>query len=311
MILARVAESASLLFSIFAANLLPVFLVAGIGFLLARITAIDVRGLARISLYGLAPCLIFDQLVNGTLTGAEFGRMALLCVGVTTAMGALARLVAIPLRLDRTALSGFLLVVMFSNSGNYGLPVTLLAFGREALEFATVYFVTSSVLTYTLGVWLAARGQRTMRAAFQGVAGVPGIYSVAAAGLVIASGAAVPGPVTTAIRMLSDAALPLMVLVLGMQLERARMPGRPAVVAIAAGLSLLAAPAVAFGLSQVLGLSGPALQAGIIQASMPTAVVTTVLALEFEVEPTFVTSTVVAATLASPFTLTLLIAALR
>ena len=305
------AESASLLLSIFAANLLPVFLVAGVGFLLARFSGIDVRGLARISLYGLAPCLIFDQLVNGTLTGPEFGRMALLCVGVTTVMGVLARVVAIPLRLDRTALSGFLLVVMFSNSGNYGLPVALLAFGSEALAFATVYFITSSVLTYTLGVWIAARGQRTLRAAFQGVAGVPGVYSVAAAGLVIASGASVPGPVATAVGMLSDAALPLMVLVLGMQLERARMPGRPAVVAAAAGLSLFAAPAVALGLSRILGLSGPSLQAGIIQASMPTAVVTTVLALEFDVEPAFVTSTVVAATLASPFTLTLLIAWLK
>jgi predicted permease len=71
------------------------------------------------------------------------------------------------------------------------------------------------------------------------------------------------------------------------------------------------APAVALGFSRLLGLSGPALQAGIIQASMPTAVVTTVLALEFDVEASFVTSTVVAATLASPFTLTVLIAVLR
>jgi len=58
-------------------------------------------------------------------------------------------------------------------------------------------------------------------------------------------------------------------------------------------------------------LSGPAFQAGIVQASMPTAVVTTVLALEFDVDPAFVTSVVVASTAISPLTLTLLIAYLQ
>jgi predicted permease len=44
---------------------------------------------------------------------------------------------------------------------------------------------------------------------------------------------------------------------------------------------------------------------------MPTAVVTTVLALEFDVEPSFVTNVVVVTTALSPLTLTLLIAFLQ
>jgi predicted permease len=44
---------------------------------------------------------------------------------------------------------------------------------------------------------------------------------------------------------------------------------------------------------------------------MPTAVVTTVIALEFDLEPAFVTSVVVASTLISPFTLTFVIAWLQ
>ena len=41
---------------------------------------------------------------------------------------------------------------------------------------------------------------------------------------------------------------------------------------------------------------------------MPTAVITTILALEFDVAPDFVTSTVFLSTMLSPFTLTALIA---
>jgi predicted permease len=44
---------------------------------------------------------------------------------------------------------------------------------------------------------------------------------------------------------------------------------------------------------------------------MPTAVVTTIIALEYDAEPAFVTSVVVVATAVSPFTLTMLIAYLQ
>ena len=110
------------------------------------------------------------------------------------------------------------------------------------------------------------------------------------------------------IGLLSDAALPMMIVVLGMQLERATIPDRPWLVAVAVGLSLLAAPVVALGLTSLLGLSGVDRQAGVILASMPVAVVTTILAVEFEVAPAFVTNTVFISTLLSPLTLTPLVA---
>ena len=70
-------------------------------------------------------------------------------------------------------------------------------------------------------------------------------------------------------------------------------------------------PLAAFGLAHLVGLQGAALQAGVLQASMPTAVITTILALEFDGAINFVTSVVCAATLLSPLTLTLMIAYLQ
>jgi len=49
------------------------------------------------------------------------------------------------------------------------------------------------------------------------------------------------------------------------------------------------APIIAFGLSAALGLTGAARQAAIIEASMPAAVITTVLALEFDLALLFLT----------------------
>lgn len=256
----------------------------------------------------LAPCLVFNALATSRITGAQFGRMALFCVILTLSVGLIARLAAIPLRLDRPTTSAFVIVVMFSNGGNYGLPVVLFAFGREALSHATVYFVTSAILTYTVGIFLAAAGTRSARDALLGVLKVPAIYGVAAASVVLGVGIQAPLALMRPIGLLSDATVPMMILVLGMQLERANRPDRPALVAAAVALSLLLSPAVALGLAPLLHLEGAARQAATIQASMPTAVVTTILALEFEIAPNFVTSTVFLSTMLSPFTLTALIA---
>ncbi|HZI79533.1 MAG TPA: AEC family transporter [Vicinamibacterales bacterium] len=305
------AHTSQLLLGIFASDILPIFVIAGVGFLLARHLAVQVQTLSRVTFHALAPALVFTMLTTSTLTGLEFGRMAAFYALVAASSAAMARLAAIPLRLDRASLSAFLLVVVCSNSGNYGLPVALLAFGREALTFASVYFVSSAIFSYTGGILLAASGRRSVAQALAGVARVPAVYGAVAAAIVMAFGLQVPEAVARPMTLLSDAALPMMVLVLGMQLERTTWPERPDMVAVAALLSLVATPLAAFGIAHVVGLQGAAFQAGVLQASMPTAVVTTILALEFNVAPNFVTSVVCVTTLLSPITLTVLIAYLQ
>jgi malate permease and related proteins len=301
----------NLLLSILADDIVPIFAIAGVGFLLARHFNASVETVSKVSFNALSPCLVFYQLVMSNITGSEFGRMALFCVLLTASMGLAARLIAIPLRLDRQTLSSFLLVVMFSNSGNYALPVVLFAFGREALGYASVYFVTSAILVYTVGVFVAASGKPGIRRALLGVARVPAIYAVGAAATIMLLQVELPLAVMRPIGMLSDAALPIMLIVMGMQLERAVMPEQPLAVAIAVAMSLAVGPIVGVGLSALLGFSGPARQAAILLASMPAAVVTTVLALEFDLDPSFATSAVFLSTMLSPFSLVLIIAYLQ
>jgi predicted permease len=300
-----------LLASIFLSDIVPVFVIAGVGFLLARYRGVRVQDLSRVVFNALSPCLVFTLLVTSHVDAAEFGRMALYAVLLMAAIGFVARLAAIPFGLDRPALVGFLLVAMFSNNGNYGLPVTLFAFGKDAMAQATVYFVTMAVLTYTVGILLAEMGRRSITRALSAILGVPAIYGVAAAALVVATHTALPVFVTRPVSLLADAAVPMMLLVLGMQLERAGMPDRPALVAVSVCLSLLGSPVLGFLIANALGLTGPARQAAVIQASMPAAVITTILAVEFDVAPNFVTAVVFFSTLLSPFTLTLLIAYLQ
>ena len=160
-------------------------------------------------------------------------------------------------------------------------------------------------------VLVAASGKGSVRTALTRLFKVPAVYAVTAAVIVLATGTTVPTAVMRPIGLLSDAAIPIMLLVLGMQLERATMPKHPKAVAAAVALSLVVAPLLAFGLTALLGLTGAARQAAIIEASMPAAVITTVLALEFDLDAGFSTSVVFFTTLFSPITLVVLIAYLQ
>ena len=299
------------LFSVFASDLLPIFVIAGAGFALARWLKASAVTLTHVVFYALLPCFAFRLLISSVATGRRFGMMVLLAVLVMLTMAFAGALLSLALRLSRAESTVFLLVVMFSNGGNYGLPVVSFAFGEEALSYGTVFFLTGSVLTNTVGAFLAAAGRRSLRTAATSVLKMPAIYGMVAAAVVLATGITVPTALLRPVTMLSDAALPLMILVLGMQLERASTPKRPALVAAAVCVSLLVAPLVALGLTSVFGVTGAARQAVVVLSSMPVAVATTILAVEFDASPDFVTSAVFLSTLLSPITLTPLIAYLR
>ena len=301
----------SLIFSIFTNDIAPIFVLAAVGFVLARRMGASVKTLSTVSFHALSPCLVFDQLVTSRVGLSQSWRVVVFCVLVTAAIGVAAQGAVRALRLSGATRTSFLLVVMFSNSGNYALPVVLFAFGQGALAFASVYFVTSALLVYSVGVFVAASGRGDVRAALVGVLRVPALWAGAAALAVLAVDGTVPPAVMRPIGLLSSAAIPVMLLVLGAQLERHTKPEHPVAVATAVALSLVVAPILAFGLAALLGLEGPARQASIVEASMPAAVATTVLALEFDLDANLSTSVVLFSTLLSPFTLVFLIAYLR
>lgn len=290
-------------------NIVPVFIAIGLGYALERRLKIEIKSVSRTIFYALTPCLVFSSLVKSTISGGEFWGIASFEILITLFVALVAWGVARALRFDRAMESAFLLATLFVNSGNYGLSVNQLAFGDEALARAVIYFVVSSLLVNTTGVYLASRGQARAGDALSNVFKVPIVYAVFLAVFVKLINLNVTGsPVFKAVDMVGQGAVPLMLLLLGMQLAKTPLTQGMKTAGLAAFIRLAVASIIAWPLANWLGLAGPTLQACVVEASMPTAVTTTVLAIEFDVKPEFVTSVVFLSTLASPITLTPLIA---
>jgi predicted permease len=296
------------LLPIFYNNILPIFVVIGMGYTLERILRLEVKPISRLAFYGLAPCLAFSSLIKNQINGDELGRIAAFVTLITIIMWILTWLVARILRLSRPVESALLLSTMFVNSGNYGIPLNLFAFGEEGQARAIVYLVVSATLANTIGVYLAARGRAAGSQALRSLLKAPLIYAVLLAGAVIFSRATVPAPLFNAVDLVGRASVPVMMLILGMQLAQISITRDLGTISLATFIRLIASPALAFGLAAVIGLRGVTRQTMIVEASTPTAVTSTILALEFDARPDLVTSVVFLSTLLSPLTLTAVIA---
>lgn len=283
-------------------NILPIFVVAGFGFALQRWQRLDKRVLSRVVLNVFSPCLVFSSLISSELPAPELLELAAFALLNILAMGIVALIAAQLLRLNRSQTMAFLIVLMFVNGGNYGLTLNQFRYGGEGLARAVVYYTMSTLTVYTLGLFIASMGQLSWRDSLKRLAQFPVVYAAVLAVIVYSLDLTLPLPLLRSIEVAGAGAIPVMLVVLGMQLADLRRMTDWRLALPAVFLRLLAGPVVALGMISLLGLQGLGRSTSIIEASMPTAVLTIVLATEFDLQPTAVTSIVVLSTLLSPLT---------
>ena len=299
------------LLTIFLENLLPVMMLAGVGLLLQRLLRIDPRPLSQVVFYAFSPALVFSLLIKIPFEVGEMFRMAAFVALLLLVLALISWGLARALGLSRTMTSAFVLCVTFMNAGNLGLPITQLAFGEVTLAWATVFFSTTSLTANSAGAWIAGVGRTNAREALAGLAKVPAVYAIPLALFLRSQHLSLPPVLAAPVGLLAAATIPSMLLLLGMQLGRNGRPTRPGLLGLTAVLRLVVSPALAWGFAQWFRLPPAAAQAGILEAAMPSAVLTSILAAQYDVEPEFVSGAILLTTVLSPLTLVPILSLLR
>jgi predicted permease len=287
--------------------MVPVSLVAGTGYLLARRLKLDQDTVARLSLYALTPALAFDTILNAKIAAAEALTLSaafLLTWAVTvTLSGLVAR------RWEAQTCRSVMASSTIWNSGNLGLPIALFAFGQSGLERALVVYLVGVIGTYILGPAIYNSGAG-WRGSVRAVLRLPVLWAALAALVWRLSGVSVPLGVGRGVHLLAQATLPLVLLSLGIQLGAAgRLRITPPML-FASGVRLVLGPLAALGISLLLGLRGQPLAVLVLSASMPTAVNALLLAREYGGDAQTVAGVVLLTTLGALVTVTAVVAAL-
>jgi predicted permease len=170
--------------------------------------------------------------------------------------------------------------------------------------------VINAMFTNTIGIVIASSGSMGVWDAIKGLVKFPAIYALVGGIVFLQLGWQLPSGLDRSVDLLSGAAIPCMLVLLGMQLVNIRLDGHVKPLVVTTSIRLVIAPLIAYGLTLLFGMTTAAQQAVVLEAAMPVAVLTTILATEFETEPTYVTTAVLVTTLLSPLTLTPLLALL-
>jgi malate permease and related proteins len=288
--------------------IVPVVLIAGAGYLFARLVKFDLIPFTRLSFYILVPALIFQSMLGSSISGSVVAKVALF---VLIVHGALLLLGALGMRLttwDGNTKATALLAFTFSNCGNYGLPILLFAFGDAGFALGVVYMVAHQVYQIVFGVGIASwRKGMAIRKVLWQVLTVPWLYAMVLALVVRATSFELPVAVARPIELVASAAIPIQLLLLGMALAQARLGSLIRQAAPVSLAKLIVPPLLAWGTAAALGLDGLLRAVLILEASTPTAVNALILSLQYDRRAELTASIILLTTLGGVATTTLLL----
>lgn len=293
--------------SIFFTVITPVFGCVAIGYVAAPRLGLEARTLSRLAYFVLVPCFVFTVMVSAETSAALVTRMVAFIIPVQLAVTLLGLVVARLLGHRGQMVGAFMLIAVFANVGNFGLPLIQFRLGDAAVEAATIYFLAIVVISFVIGVAAANwTSGGSLRAVLE-VVKTPALIAALPALLLNGLDVTPPLVVSRITGLLGQAMVPVMLLSLGAQLGGTVLRIDRDVV-IAGAVRLIGGPALALLLVIPFGLTGIPRGAGIMQAGMPAAILCAIIALEYDLVPDFVTTTVLFSTLASVVTLTVLLA---
>ena len=268
----------------------PLFAIVLAGWLYGRRHRPDMALANQLNMDVFVPALVFAALAGKSFDLLSYQALAVGGIAVVLGSGLLAWPLARLLQVDTKT---FLPPMMFNNSGNMGLPLAVLAFGEAALPAAVVLFLVENLLHFSLGVWMLDHRARLIT-----LWRMPMMLAALAGLAVSLSGAALWPPLLTAIRMLGDISIPLLLFTLGVRLADATFQ--------AWGIGLAGAVArpvlgmlIAWGAGWALGLSPQHQGMLLVFGALPPAVLNYVFAERYRQEPDKVASIVMVGNVAS------------
>jgi predicted permease len=280
----------------------PTIFAIVLGYLFGRISHDSVAPLVNVGMYVATPCLVFISLYSSNVVIGEAAKMWAACILIMVGTFAVAWAI---FGLVWKKHSGLYLPIVFMNTINIPLPIIKLAFGDEGVAQTMLFYIPYALLLNTIGIYMAA-GQKGFKQGLVVILRTPLIYAVLLAMVLNLTGVALPGVVTKSLDLVGNAAVPLMLLVLGMTIGGIRFTQLPAT--LMAGLIRMGG---GFGLGLLavwlFGLTGIPRAVVLFEAAMPSAIFCSVLAARYKNEAELVSSVVLATTVLSVVAIPLLL----
>ena len=238
------------------------------------------------------PALVFTSLTQNTINPIFLSEMIIIVCLAYAVVSIMALIFTFIFKLD---LRTFLMPLISGNTGNLGLPLCFLAFGQDGLGYAVIVFAFTSIVAFTLGLWVVS-GVHSFKQPLK-----EPLVPATILGLVFMFyDWEIPKTLMNALNLIAQMAIPLMLITLGVAVARIKTTLGFKTIGISISkiiIGIFAAVAVGHQFS----LPYEAYAVLIIQMSMPVAVTSYLLAEKYGANSEAVAGLVVISTLLTIF----------
>lgn len=268
----------------------------------------DTQTLNKIVVHIAIPALIFLAMYNADLSNIKtFGTITLVCITVGLISGIIAYVFTYLRGYSPKTRWGVVAASTLFNSGFLGYPVTLGVFGAAGLVRAVFFDVGSTILFTSFGIFFlilyGGRYQDIIKRSIFFPPLLAVIIGVLANLFHLPLGSVIP----SVLDYLSGAAIPLIMLSLGLSLEFRGIKEYFGVASFVSALKLIISPLIALVFVGLLGLSGLDKTVTIVEAGMPSAMLSLVLAITYDLDIKATAACIFLSTSLSIISLTILI----
>jgi predicted permease len=200
---------------------MPAFIIMATGFYLGKKNNPDLTFTADLGITIFIPCLLFYSIVTTDISLLELAKIVFYGLTATLTVAFCAFLLLKHLfRWDERKINSFLLISCFPNTGNFGLPVALFAFGEIGMAVMLIYTIAQTILVNTLGIYLACKNNYSMHDSIENVLKMPGISAIAVSIFIKALGISLPEIILRPLYLMAQAVVPVLLICVGVQLSR-------------------------------------------------------------------------------------------
>lgn len=292
-------------------TIIPIIVMIIIGYVLKRTDVLKAEhaiALNKIVINIALPSLIFLAIYDIDLSILPVvAPIPFICILVGILSGLIAYIFATIKKYPEKTRWSILLTSAMFNSGFLGYPVVLGVFGVEGLVRAVFYDLGSMILFIAFGILLLLIYGGKYTTIFRRALIFPPLWAVALAVILNFINFDIGFLALNTLDYLSGAAIPLIMISLGLSLEFKGIKENIQAVFSVSFIKLFISPAIALSIVTILGIGGLERQVTIIEAAMPSAMLSLVLAITYDLDIKTTAACIFASTLISLVTIPLIL----
>ena len=277
--------------------MVPTILIVFLGLIWNKLgNQVDQSEITNIITWVGAPCLIFNTLIK--LESSIFIVQDIIIAAILMILIMFACSYII-LKIFNYPIRPLINPMVFSNSGNLGMTISLFAFGVLGLELAVIYFMITSILHFTIGlsIWSG-------KWSFKFLLKTPVLYAVLAGLIINFNDIELPKTITNTTSILSGITIPLLLFTMGISINNISYKIEPKIIMLII-IRIIIATSLAYILTIILDIKGIARNVILLQGVLPAPVFAYLFALQFNINPEKVANYLMTSTFISLFTITI------